>query len=180
MADFSSWAARRAGRGNRPPQGEPSVPTPPVAQALPLPPPGHAWMVDAQGRYLCVPLAAAAAPTTAPAFAPPPRQPSGLVPFVPQPLTSPFPAGHATPRVETCMLVKPGDRDTYGDLLAQLPDLVPDTGGYDAMAGRPSPLTVQECGSAPEFAVSQDGQSMRAYPEGAILARGSMPLKGST
>jgi hypothetical protein len=130
--------------------------------------------------YVLVPLAPAAAPTTAPVYAPPPRQPSGVVPFVPQPLTSQFPPGHATPRVETCVLVKPGDKDTYGDLLAGLPDLVPDNGGYDAMAGNPSPLTVQECGGAMEFATSQDHQAMRAYPEGSILSRGSMPLKGST
>jgi hypothetical protein len=161
--------------------GEPSGPqvpvaTPPVAQALPLPPPGYGWTIDARGQYMCVPLAPPVAPTTGPVFVPPPRQPSGLRPFVPQPLTSPFPAGHATPRVETCVLVKPGDKDTYSDLLAQLPDLVPDNGGYDAMAGRPSPETVREIGGLPEFATSQDGQAMRAFPEGAVLARGSTPL----
>ena len=47
------------------------------------------------------------------------------------------------------------------------------------MAGNPAPLTVQECGGTMEFAQSNDGQAMRAYPDGAVLARGSMPLKGS-
>ena len=135
-------------------------------------------MVDVQGRYIAVPLAQVASPS-APSFVPPPRQPSGLVPYVPQHITSQFPPGHATARVETCVLVKPGDKDTYGELLANLPDLVPDNGGYDAMAGNPSPLTIQECGGAMEFAISQDHQAMRAYPEGAILFRGSQPLKGS-
>ena len=119
------------------------------------------------------------APQAQPAFVPPPRQPSGLRPFVQQPTTSQFPAGHATARVETCVLVKPGDKDPYAELLAGLPDLVPDNGGYDAMAGNPSPLTVQECGQTSEFATSQDGQAMRAFPEGAVLSRGSTPLKGS-
>jgi hypothetical protein len=96
-----------------------------------------------------------------------------------QPVTSQFPPGHATARVETCVLVKPADKDPYAELLANLPDLVPDNGGYDAMAGNPNPLTLQECGQTSEFAMSQDGQPMRAFPEGAVLARGSVPLKGA-
>jgi hypothetical protein len=183
MADFSSWAQRRAGRGGQPPgeRAQPATAAPSrPAQQLPLPPPGYAWTIDQYGRYMAVPLAPPAPATTAPIYAPPPRQPAGLRPFVPQPLTSQMPPGHATARVETCVLVKPGDKDTYGDMLANLPDLVPDNGGYDAMAGNPSPLTVQECGGSSEFAMSNDGQSMRAYPEGAVLSRGSMPLKGSS
>lgn len=179
MTDFSSWAQRRAGRGGQPPRSEPSVQAARPAQTLPLPPPGYAWGLHPNGGYILVIMPTPTAPTTAPTFVPPPRQPSGLVPFVPQPLTSQFPPGHATPRVETCVLVKPGDKDTYGELLAGLPDLVPDNGGYDAMAGNPAPLTVQECGGTMEFAQSNDGQAMRAYPDGAVLARGSMPLKGS-
>jgi hypothetical protein len=77
------------------------------------------------------------------------------------------------------VLVKPGDKDPYAELLASLPDLVPDNGGYDAMAGNPSPMTIAEAGNCAEFATSQDGQAMRAFPEGAVLARGSVPLKGS-
>jgi len=183
MADFSHWAQRRAGRGNQPPQNDRQAA--PVKQAaapavqLPLPPPGYAWTVDAYGRYMAVPIAPPVAPTTGPVYAPPPRQPSGLVPYVQQSITSQMPPGHATSRIETCVLVKPGDKDTYGDMLAQLPDLVPDNGGYDAMAGNPSPLTIQECGGLTEFARANDAQSIRAYPEGSVLSRGSMPLKGS-
>jgi hypothetical protein len=180
MADYSNWAQRRSGRGNQPPQTEraPTAPARPPRQ-LDLPPPGYVWATHPTMGYVLVPLAQVSAPTTGPTFVPPPRQPSGLVPFVPQPITSQFPPGHPTARVETCMLVKPGDRDTYAEVLAGLPDLVPDNGGYDAMAGHPAPLTVQECGSAIEFAQANDGQAMRAYPEGSVLARGSTPLKGS-
>ena len=42
------------------------------------------------------------------------------------------------------MLVKPGDRDTYAELLATLPELVPDHSPYDAMTGNPAPSTIVE------------------------------------
>jgi hypothetical protein len=176
MADFSSWAARRSGRGPRQ-AGEPrAVQQQAAAPTLPAPPAGYAWGYH-NGGYILVPLGQPAA--AQPAFVPPPRQPAGLRPFVPQPITSQFPAGHATARVETCVLVKPADKDPYAEMLAGLLDLVPDNNGYDAMAGNPSPLTRQEVGNIQEFASSQDGQSMRAFPEGAVLAQGSTPLKGA-
>ena len=176
MADFSSWAARRSGRGQRQAE-EPRAVQQASAPTLPAPPAGYAWGFH-NGGYILVPLGQPAQ-SAQPAFVPPPRQPSGMRPFVPQPITSQFPSGHATARVETCVLVKPADKDPYAEMLAGLPDLVPDNGGYDAMAGNPAPLTLQEVGSVPEFATSQDGQAMRAFPEGAVLARGSVPLKGA-
>ena len=176
MADYSSWANRRSGRGQRPPEETRQSPQQ-AAPTLPTPPPGYAWGFQA-GQYILLPLGQPAA-AAQPAFVPPPRQPTGLRPFVPQPITSQFPTGHATARTETCVLVKPADKDPYADLLAGLPDLVPDNGGYDAMAGNPNPLTVQEAGNCSEFATSQDGQPLRAFPEGAVLARGSIPLKGA-
>jgi hypothetical protein len=174
MADFSSWAARRTGRGQRQAEEPRAVQQQAASPTLPAPPAGYAWGYH-NGGYILVPLGQAAQP----AFVPPTRQPSGMRPFVPQPITSQFAPGHATARVETCVLVKPADKDPYAELLAGLPDLVPDNGGYDAMAGNPSPLTVQEAGNCSEFATSQDGKAMRAFPEGAVLARGSTPLKGS-
>jgi hypothetical protein len=178
MADFSSWAQRRTGRGQRPAEEPRQVQQQAAPAVLPIPPAGYAWGFQ-NGNYILVPLTpqqAAPAPST---FVPPPRQPSGVRPFVPQPITSQFAPGHATARVETCVLVKPADKDPYAELLAGLPDLVPEGGGYDAMAGNPSPLTIQEAGNCSEFATSQDGQAMRAFPEGAVLARGSTPLKGA-
>ncbi len=45
------------------------------------------------------------------------------------------------------MLVKPGNVDTYADLLEGVPDLVPPQAEqYDAMAGRPSPTSMREAG----------------------------------
>ena len=178
MADFSSWAQRRTGRGQRPAEEPRQAQQQAAPAVLPLPPAGYAWGFQ-NGGYILVPLSPQAAPVQS-AFVPPPRQPSGVRPFVQQPITSQFAPGHATARVETCVLVKPGDKDPYADLLASLPDLVPDNGGYDAMAGNPAPMTMQEAGNCTEFVTSQDGQPMRAFPEGAVLARGSTPLKGAT
>ena len=63
-----------------------------------------------------------------------------------------MPRKSSGPRVETCMLVKPAlGGDPYEEFLKTLPELVPCTGRYDAMKGRPSPLTVQELGHLPEF-----------------------------
>ena len=103
MNDFSNWAQRRAGRGNRPPQNDraPARQAAPSAQALPPPAPGYAWAIHPQHGYIMVPLDPTPAAPRAPAFSPPPRQPSGLVPFVPQPITSQMPPGHATPRVRS-------------------------------------------------------------------------------
>lgn len=179
MPNWSSWAARRTGRGPTQPQPQaPRTVAPPPPEVLAPPPPGYAWAVQGNG-YVLVPL------VQPQAFVAPPRQPAGVRPFVPQAITSPFPPGAAMRKVETCVLVKPGDRDPYADFMASVPDLVPDDGQYDAMAGRPNPLTVQEAGAAAEFVESMperpsDSADMRrAFPEGAQLVRGSAPLRGT-
>lgn len=112
------------------------------------------------------------------------RQPARVVPYAPQPLTGQFAPGQAGPRIETCVLVKPGDKDPYRDLLGALPEVVPDqSGGFDAMAGRPSPTTLAELQGCPEAmgdATSPNPDApLRSFPEGAALLPGSTPLKGN-
>lgn len=85
--------------------------------------------------------------------------------------------------VETCALVKPGDRDTYAELLEKLPDIVPDNNPYDAMAGNPSPQTIAEMAGVTEFAAivnpgPDDKGPTRSFLPGAALMKGSMPLRG--
>lgn len=172
--DYKNWAQRRTSRGGQATAPATHVPTAAPAQTLPAPPPGYAWATHPQHGFIMVPMAQ---PSSAPAITPPIRQPAGVRPFVPQALTSPFPPGRGTERVETCVLVKPGDKDTYADMLAGLTDLVPDmSGGYDAMAGNPSPTTVQETAGCTEFSQTQDGRALNAYPDGAQFISGSKPL----
>lgn len=181
MSDWRAWASRRSGQGKQAAPVAPSAPA--VASAAPglaIPPPGFAWAHMA-GQFVLVPLAQPPAPPPVQIQAPP-RQPAGIVPFVQQPLTSSIPPGVGVKRTETCVLVKPGDQDTYADMLAGVPDLVPDNGGYDAMEGRPSPQTVAELQQCPEFQsigadVPNPDAPTRSFPVGASLARGSMPLK---
>lgn len=173
--DYSNWAHRRASRGGQkaapPPASAPARAQEGIAAPPGPPPVGYAWALNPQYGYILVPLQTQQEPP----LVPPPRQPNGVRPFVQQPLTSAFPPGHGTTRIETCVLVKPGDKDTYAEMMAGVPDLVPDNGGYDAMAGNPSPMTVREAGQVPEFRETQDGQVLGAYPEGARLISGKCP-----
>ena len=175
MAGLGDWARRRMGAGQpqRPqPQAAPRMPS--AAPALPMPPPGYTWAVS-NGQYVCIPLAS-------PPIVAPVRQPAGTVPYIPQPITGQFPQGQAGPVAETCVIVKPGDRDPYAELLARTPEYggIPASSGYDAMAGRQSPETIAAGAS---LTVDMDAPHpeapTRAYPDGASLARGSMPLKGN-
>lgn len=112
--DLARWANRRGGKA---PRKEASPPAPPAAPQAPPPP-------HAPQAY---------------------RQPHGVVPYAGQ--TPPY-AGHAPPPpvaqrpVQTTMLVHPGDRDPYAELLAQVPDLAPNAAahyaGNDAMANNMS------------------------------------------
>ena len=188
MADFSRWAQRRGG-GHRQDPDRPARATP----RLPLPPQGYAWGYQ-NGTYILIPLQAQppqpAQPQQQPQYVPPPRQPQGLQPFLQQPLGSSFPPGHATPRVETCVLCKPGNVDTYADLLAQLPDLVPPDTRFDAMDGRPNPETLAAVGNipelqetppaAPEKPVGNPEQLRRAFAGSGQLIRGSQPIPGAS
>ena len=180
MSDFHAWAQRRQSRGGHP-DVAPSAPAPRAQQTLPPPPPGHAWGWHSSGQYILVPLATPAAPPSSlPALQPPVRQPSGVAPYARPQFGSEQPPGSPSKAVETCALVKPDARDTYAELLAQIPDIVPDTSPYDAMAGNPSPQTIAEMAGVTEFApiVSEPAQT-RSFLPGAALMKGSMPLRGT-
>lgn len=184
MSDFRSWAQRRQSRGSHPQQdpGAPA-PAPRAQQTLPPPPAGYAWGYHPSGNFVLVSLTATPAAPPAP-LQPPVRQPSGVVPLARQPFGSMQPPGAPSKAVETCTLVKPGDKDPYADLLAQLPEVIPDTNPYDAMAGNPSPQTMAEMGGVTEFAAivnpgPEDQGPARSFPAGAVLAKGSTPLRGT-
>ena len=184
MSDFRKWAQRRQSRGGHQPQ-EPGAPAPAprAQQTLPPPPPGHAWGWHPSGQFILLPLTTPAAPSPAP-LQPPIRQPSGVVPFARQHYASEQPPGAPCKMVETCALVKPGDRDTYAELLEKLPDIVPDNNPYDAMAGNPSPQTIAEMAGVTEFAAivnpgPDDKGPTRSFLPGAALMKGSMPLRGT-
>lgn len=87
------------------------------------------------------------------------------------------------PKFKTCMLVKPGDRDPYAEMLARLPALVPEPAGeFDAMAGRPSPTTLHEliANSEPKMVHMVLAQALlpfySPFSEPEELYRDSMPL----
>ena len=180
MSDFHSWAQRRQSRGGHQPQESGfSAPVPRAQQTRPPPPAGDAWGYHQSGQFVLVPLATSAAPAPAP-LQPPIRQPSAVIPFARPQFGSEQPPAAPAKMVETCALVKPGDRDTYAELLEKLPDIVPDTSPYDAMAGNPSPQTVAEMAGVTEFApiVSEPAQT-RSFLPGTALMKGSMPLRGT-
>ena len=185
MSDFHSWAQRRQSRGGHQPQAP--IVSPPTAASpavLPPPPVGYAWGLHGS-QYILVPLTTPTAPpSSVQVLQPPVRQPSGVVPFARQHYASQQPPGAPCKTVETCVLVKPGDRDTYAEMLEQVPDIVPDNNPYDAMAGNPSPQTVAEMAGVTEFAAivnpGPDNQGpARSFLPGAVLAKGSTPLRGA-
>ena len=121
MSDFHAWAQRRQSRGGHQPQ-EPGAPAPAprAQQTLPPPPPGQAWAWHPSGQYILVPLTTPTAPpSSGQVLQPPVRQPSGVVPFARQHYASQQPPGAPCKTVETCVLVKPGDRDAYAEMLEQ-------------------------------------------------------------
>jgi hypothetical protein len=86
-----------------------------------------------------------------------PGQPGRVIPF---------------PTTRTCELVKPGDRDPYAELLAQVPDLAPPSNGYDAMAGNSAPEVQEELRRAASAGLIQGshGALDDVYPRGAPTA----------
>lgn len=136
--DYGSWGQRAVSKGSQAQAPMTSKQVPPMANLAQLPPPpaGYAWALHPQGMMVLMPMQMAPQPYAAPI--PPPQQPQ-------QPWGTPagatLPPGG--PRVETCTLVRPGNRDTYAELLERLPDLAPPS-GYDAMAGNPSPESMGE------------------------------------
>jgi hypothetical protein len=90
-----------------------------------------------------------------------------------------MPAGSPAGFIETCQLVKPGNRDTYAEFLATQPELVPDS-GYNAEAGNPNPAVVAELRGLAEYQ-SQDmavnpGAPLRSFVGGNPIIMGSAPL----
>jgi hypothetical protein len=183
--DFNSWASRRQGRGQQEPRlAQQPQRNQPVAAApaptLPPPPVGFAWSIQG-GQYILVQLAPqpihmAPARTTIVA---PVRQPAGVAPFTPQSIHSGMPVGSPAGFVETCQLVKPGNRDTYAEFLATQPELVPDQ-GFNAEAGNPNPAVIAELRGLPEYQ-GQDGAvnpeaPLRSFTGGRPLINGSAPL----
>jgi hypothetical protein len=170
--DLEGWGNRAMSRG--PSQAAPAGGGQP--QALPMPPPGYAWVFQPGVGFVLMPfgaLAAPAAPPPAPAPAPAPtvgalnlpyapytapyppaiRQPDpAMAPYYPpapyaQPVPPPMPRPAAPPR--SCELVKPDGRDLYADLLATVPDLVPPP-PHDPAQG-PLPDTIAALQNTPEF-----------------------------
>lgn len=146
MSDYKDWAHRRASRGT--PNNQAAAAPVQTAPVLPMPPPGYAYAAHPQYGYILVPLQQMAPP---PAYASPMQQPQGVIPYVPN-AAAPHTAARVLPfaRPKTCALVKEGDVDTYANMLANVPDLVPPS-GYDAMTGNPSPETVQELSGISEY-----------------------------
>jgi hypothetical protein len=165
---FTAWAARHVSRaGHTPADPVERAAPPPAAPTLPAPPPGYGYAIHPQHGYILVPLTVQA-PAPASAIQAPPRQPNGAVFYAPQPnMTVPHPGrppAKVLPFASSCHLVKPGNRDTYAELMSTVPDLVPAT-GYDAMRGEVSPETQAELGGFAEFQQAMGGDgSLAAFP----------------
>ena len=182
---FASWANRRSGRApqqeeRESPRQSSRPPAQPQQVTLPPAPAGMAWSFQA-GQFVLIPLGHPQVVREA-AIVAPVRQPAGVVPYQRQQVMAGLPAGSPARMVETCQLVKPGDRDTYAELLASTPDLVPDP-GFDVEAGNPNPLVVQELRGCSEYHPTVDAPQpnapLRSFTGGAPLVRGSAPLKGA-
>lgn len=157
---YANWARRQSSRGPAPavPTGVTIASMGAAAPAsIPPAPAGFAWCMHPQAGLVLVPLEGASP-----------------IPSVQYPHTPPVARSHPgmmppTPaKVETCLLVHPGNRDTYAELLATLPELAPPS-GYDSMKGNPDPRVVAECQSCPEFTRGSDGA---VHPESGLRARG--------
>jgi hypothetical protein len=133
------------------------------------------------GQYVLVQLASQPIPMV-PArttIVAPVRQPGAVAPFVPQPIHGGLPAGSPAAFAETCLLVKPGNRDTYAEFLATQPELVADP-GYNAEAGNPNPAVAAELRGLAEYqgndlAVNPDAP-LRSFVGGNPIIMGSAPL----
>lgn len=163
--------ARWAGAG---PSSTPARnPQPPAAvPSLPPPPPGMMW-AQIGGVLACIPIQQQI---------PPPIQPMGSQQWGQPAYVRPSqPSIQPTPRARTCTLMKPDGKDPWADVLAGVPDLVPDQ-GFDAMAGRPNPVGLQEIGSLPEMrdvGAAVDPTATNPYPESGqgVPSQTAIPLK---
>lgn len=131
---MARWANRRSeGGGSSQPQPPAhAVPSQPPAPSLPPAPAGYAyaWRPDVNA-YILVSIQPAA-----PAYQPQPGYSQHYSPQQPPPRAAP------SRRIETCQIVRPG-ADPYADMMANVPELVPDLGLYDSMRGNPSPDSVE-------------------------------------
>ena len=177
--DWEKWAQRKMSQprvaASGPGQAA-SLPRPSqVGSSAPpgSPPPGYAWCAHPSAGWVLMALV----PQSTTFIPAPVRQPDGVGPFCPVPIGYPqLRPGQIAPQERTCVLVKPGDRDLYAELLARVPSLVP-VSQYDAMSGRPDPQVQAELGNLPEFhdlgPVAQEAPT-QAYPtsgKGAPLAK---------
>jgi hypothetical protein len=79
----------------------------------------------------------------------------------------------------SCELVKPGNVDTYAAMLANVPELVADS-GYDSMNGQPSPETLEALRGDALFSQSMNQPSPRAFTSAAHRPAVKIaPLAGS-
>lgn len=131
---MARWANRRAdgGGSSKPVPVESAVP----AAKMPPAPDGYAyaWRPDVSA-YILIPI------NPAPINQGHSYQPQGghshYSPQQPPPRPAP------SRRIETCQIVRPG-ADPYADMMANVPELVPDNGGgYDSMKGNPSPESLE-------------------------------------
>ena len=160
---FQDWANRRASHGGRVNQPQQQHRQEISNTAPAIPPPGYAWLMHPQHGMVLVPLS-----QTAPVIPTPIRQAQHMT--MPQTVAQNF-APSYSPSIQTCTLVKPGNRDTYAELLQTIPDLVPPS-GFDAMTGNISPLTAQELQGCAEFSqMSFQQDAPIAFSRGAVLVQ---------
>ncbi len=90
-------------------------PSPPQSKTLQAPPEGYAWSMHPEHGYILIPL-------NAPPMQAPPRQPysASSYPTYSGPSYNPPPVAQVE---ATCTIVKPGNRDTYMELLNTVPDI---------------------------------------------------------
>lgn len=155
MNELQNWARRKGGRKSE--ESQPAAGQAPAA-AMPAnpPPPGYGYVAHPQYGMVLVPLSALDAAPGVPNMPPPVRPIGRLVP------------------VDTCTLVKGGDKDPYAELLKGVPELVPNPGGWDAMAGNPNPATVEAFRGDALFS-----QSMHQMPPQAFTSAAHMPSKAA-
>jgi hypothetical protein len=122
-----------------------------------------------------MPLSALQAPTNIVA---PTRQPQAFSPMTPPNFTTQRPVS-GTKSTQTCLIVKPGDRDTYAEMLSSVPSLAEDS-PYDAMDGNPSPETVAALQGVSEFETMRSSEPPKSFVGGKPIMAGSAPLASAS
>lgn len=174
MSDFQDWASRHTGRaGHKAAPPAPARAPGTVPSELAPPPPGWAYVPNAQYGFVLVPL-------TAPATAPMAHGQRVQPPHGGHPLSGPPAPEVRAPAFASCELVKSSGVDPYAELMAGVPDLVPPT-GYDAMDGRPSPVTSAALANDALFSHAINNEPPRSFASHAHQpAKRSAPLPGGS